>query len=80
MLHNELNDYISGIDKACLTLTNCHFEKYDEEIISPDRANLRIRVRFLNGYLIEINEVISTVMPSIPDFVAEVNEYFRSTK
>jgi len=58
MLHDELNSYFSRIEEACLTLVNCHFEKYDEEIISSDRSNLRIRVRFLNGFLVEINEAI----------------------
>ncbi|MDO8810825.1 MAG: DUF6516 family protein [Gallionella sp.] len=33
-------------------------ESYVEEILSAERANLRIRLRFQNGALLEINEAI----------------------
>ncbi len=33
-------------------------ESYQEELLTPRRANLRIRVRFADGRLLEINEAV----------------------
>lgn len=58
MLHSLLTQYLREIETAVQTLTNCHVERYHEEILSSNRANLRIRIRFTNGCLLEINEAV----------------------
>ena len=49
---------MTSVEQTIRALANCHIEKYEEEIINSNRVNLRIRLRFLNGFLIEINEAI----------------------
>ncbi len=58
MLHGLLTQYLRDIEAAVQTMTNCHVECYQEEILSADRVNLRIRIRFSNGCLLEINEAV----------------------
>jgi hypothetical protein len=58
MLHSLLTQYLREIETAVQAITNCHVERYQEEILSSDRANLRIRIRFSNGCLLEINEAV----------------------
>jgi hypothetical protein len=36
-------------------------EQYTEEIMTPERANLRIRIRFESGHLLEINEAVRVI-------------------
>ncbi len=38
--------------------SNVYVEHYREEFLSPERANLKIRLRFEQKYLLEINEAI----------------------
>lgn len=38
-----------------------YVEHYTEEILTPERANLRIRIRFEQGQLLEINEAVLIV-------------------
>jgi hypothetical protein len=33
-------------------------ERYQEEILTSDRVNLRIRIRFSQGFLLELNEAV----------------------
>ena len=56
MLHEVLANYLNEVETALRTLTDCHTEKYEEEILSPERINLRVRIRFSKGYLLELNE------------------------
>ena len=58
MLHDFISKYLSDIEKALRRLENAYVECYEEEILSYSRVNLRIRVRFLNNLLLEINEAI----------------------
>jgi len=58
MLHEILSDYLDEIAARLKTLKNCHFEKYEEEILTPKRVNLRARIRFANGCLLELNEAV----------------------
>jgi len=37
---------------------NAYVERYQEEILTSQRANLRIRLRFKQTHLLEINEAI----------------------
>lgn len=57
-MHKILAAYLDEIEKALQTLTNCYFEKYEEEILTANRANIRVRIRFSNGNLLELNEAV----------------------
>jgi len=56
MLHDCLLKYLEDVEKAVKKMTGSHVERYEEEILSDDRINLRIRIRFKSGFLLEINE------------------------
>jgi len=58
MLHDCLLKYLEDVEKAVKKMTGSHVERYEEEILSDDRINLRIRIRFKSGYLLEINEAV----------------------
>jgi hypothetical protein len=64
MLPKVLTDYLALVEKRFASLDNCYIEKYEEEILSSKRINLKIRVRFLKGHLLEINEAIVYIKPS----------------
>ncbi len=55
---NILSDYLKQIEKAIIQCQNIYVECYEEEILSPKRANLKIRLRFNQTHLLEINEAI----------------------
>ena len=58
MLPNILSDYLNQVEQAILQCQNAYVERYEEEILTSQRANLRIRLRFNLTYLLEINEAI----------------------
>ena len=58
MLPNLLFDYLNQVEQAVLQCSNGYVERYEEEILTPNRANLRIRLRFNQTHLLEINEAI----------------------
>ena len=61
MLHEILANYLDRVEQAILSCSNAYVERYTEEILTPERANLRIRIRFNQGYLLEINEAVIVV-------------------
>ncbi|WDN90785.1 hypothetical protein BuS5_03756 [Desulfosarcina sp. BuS5] len=56
MLLDLLSQYLGDIAIEVRELENAKVEHYEEELLATNRVNLRIRVRFLNGYLLELNE------------------------
>jgi len=58
MLHDKLHSYLEHLENNILILKNAHIEKYEEELLSGNRINLRIRIRFFTGQLLELNEAI----------------------
>jgi hypothetical protein len=58
MLPNILLDYLDGVEQAIQQCSNVYVERYEEEILTPTRVNLRIRLRFSQTHLLEINEAI----------------------
>ncbi len=58
MLHKALANYLERVEQAILRCRNAYVERYTEEILTPERANLRIRVRFEQGHFLEINEAV----------------------
>ncbi|MFQ5675878.1 MAG: toxin TumE [bacterium] len=58
MLPDILSDYLDETETTVQSLKDCHIEKYQEEILSANRVNLRIRIRFSKGCLLELNESV----------------------
>jgi len=58
MLHDILSKYFGDIEDAIRRLGSVNVELYEEEVLTSSRANLRVRVRFLSGHLLEVNEAI----------------------
>jgi Family of unknown function (DUF6516) len=61
MLHETLAQYLARVEQGILRCRNAYVERYTEEILTPRRANLRIRLRFEQGHLLEINEAVVVV-------------------
>ncbi len=57
-LHEIISDYIEKIDCVLQKIQPAYIEKYEAEIINPERADIRIRIRFSNGCLLELNEAV----------------------
>lgn len=58
MLHNLLSQYLAEVEAAIHQLKKVYIERYLEEILTPNRINLGIRIRFHCGHLLELNEAI----------------------
>ena len=58
MLLDKLKKYLEEVDIVIRQLKDIYIERYEEEIISDERVNLRIRIRFLQGQLLEMNEAV----------------------
>jgi len=51
-------EYFRQVQTVIGQLHDAYIEVYEEELLATTRANLRIRVRFLNQSLLEVNEAI----------------------
>jgi len=58
MLLKLLSDYLNQVEQAIVQRENAYVEPYQEEILTSQRANLRIGLRFKQNHLLEINEAI----------------------
>lgn len=56
MPHKILTAYLERIKSAIACLSSVYIERYEEEIVTPVRANLQIRIRFVSGQLLEVNK------------------------
>ena len=56
MLHELLGAYLQRIHQVVSQCSGAHVEHYAEEILTPERVNLRIRIRLAQGHLVEISE------------------------
>ncbi len=53
-----IDEYFGQIHQLIQAISDAHPERYEEEILSWNRGNLRIRLRFSNEALLEISEAI----------------------
>ena len=53
-------------------MSNAYVERYTEEILTPQRVNLRIRLRFEQGHLLEINEAVIVVEDSLARLITAI--------
>lgn len=58
--HDSIERYFAAVE-ATIAALPAYAEDYTEEILTPERANLRVRLRFDNGALLEINEALVVV-------------------
>lgn len=56
--HDSIERYFAAVESVIASLPG-YTENYTEEILTAERANLRIRLRFDNGALLEINEALA---------------------
>ncbi|MCA1793704.1 MAG: DUF6516 family protein [Desulfobacteraceae bacterium] len=56
MLRDLLTEHLSAVEAVVRKLKEVYVERYEEEILTDNRVNLRIRIRFKSGYLLELNE------------------------
>ncbi len=64
MLLDLLSQYLGDVAIDVRKLEDAKIERYEEDILAANRANLRIRIRFLSGYLLELNE--AAIVGSLP--------------
>jgi hypothetical protein len=55
---NPLSEYLDRVERALSEYESVYVERYEEEILTPRRTNLKIRLRFNGTHLLEINEAI----------------------
>jgi len=58
MLVKPLSKYLDEVEASFSKLSSGYIERFEEECLAPDRVNLRIRVRFPKGYMLEWNEAV----------------------
>jgi hypothetical protein len=58
MPHDDIQRYLEDVESAIAGLQNAYVELFEEELLTPERLNLRIRVRFYGGCLLELNESV----------------------
>ena len=58
MLHETISSYLRHVEATLGEVEDAYTELYEEEILASDRVNLRIRLRFYKGYLLELNESV----------------------
>jgi hypothetical protein len=61
MSHNFLQDYFDNLEQRLLDCHNAYVEQFSVVILNPERANLRLRVRFELRYLLSISEAVVVV-------------------
>ena len=55
MLLEVLSRYLSDVEGEVRKLKGAYVERYEEELLAINRVNLRIRVRFPSGHMLELN-------------------------
>ncbi len=57
----DIEQYLEGIRQLIAGLIKAEAERYDEQVLTKDRGNLRIRLRFVDNSLLEISEAIHII-------------------
>jgi hypothetical protein len=56
-----IDEYFTQVRQLLQGVTEAHAERYEEQVLSANRGNLRIRLRFSDQSLLEISEAILLV-------------------
>lgn len=62
---DALARYFQEIESAIGNLDQAYVERYEEERLTSEKLNLRIRIRFESGHLLELNEAVLAELGSI---------------
>jgi Family of unknown function (DUF6516) len=54
-------DYFERVQALISDLSRVEIERYEEQVLSKERGNLRIRLRFFDNSLLEISEAIHII-------------------
>lgn len=58
MLPNLIHPYLDHVESLLLDTPNIYVEQFNATILSNDRANLRLRIRFNLSYLLAVSEIV----------------------
>ena len=61
MSRNSFRDYFDRVDQLLEVYPNVYVENYNATILSSERANLKLRLRFYFKYLLSISEALVVV-------------------
>ena len=61
MSRNSFRDYFDQIDQFLEAYSDVYVENYNATILSSERANLKLRLRFYFQYLLSISEALVVV-------------------
>lgn len=60
-----VEEYFTHVRQLIQGIAEAHVERYQEQILSASRGNLRVRLRFSDQALLEISEAIVVVAEEI---------------
>lgn len=61
MSRDILNNYLDAVEQSLLALPNADVEQFSATILTSERANLKLRIRFRGQYLLAISEALVIV-------------------
>lgn len=61
MSRKIIQGYLDEVEQLLLNCSNAYIEEYSAVILTPERANLRIRIRFAIKYLLAVSEAFVVV-------------------
>ena len=61
MSRSALLNYFDGIEQQLFTLPNLYVEQFNATILTAERGNLKLRLRFQGKYLLAISEALQVV-------------------
>ncbi len=54
----NVEQYFEKVRSLIISLSRVEVERYEEQVLSKDRGNLRIRLRFFDNSLLGVSETI----------------------
>ena len=58
LLNSTLEQYLLDLEQLLHYLEDAYIELFEEEIVTNERLNLRLRIRMGNNFLLEVNEAV----------------------
>jgi len=59
MSHETLTNYFDAVEQQLSALPDVFVEQFLATILSPERANLKLRARFRRQYLLAVSEALT---------------------
>ncbi|MEH2281152.1 MAG: hypothetical protein V7K90_07370 [Nostoc sp.] len=77
MSRKVIQAYLDEIEQHLLNCSNTYIEEYSAVILTPERANLRIRMRFALKYLLAVSEAFVIVDNQITYIYSNPESFMR---